>query len=77
MSETLTIRTDSALRRALAARARQQGKTLSEVAREILHRALEDRPLGQRTGHLRGRVDLRQSQQDGWRQALRERNWRP
>jgi hypothetical protein len=77
MDEALTIRTDTALRRALEARAREQGKTLSEVAREILQRSLVERPLEQRTGHLRGRLDLRRARPEAWRRVLRERNWRP
>lgn len=76
MSTTLTIRADETLREALQERARAQGKTLSEVAREILQNALEDRPLELRTGHLRGRLSLRQEQTETWRKALRERNWR-
>ncbi|MGH7573170.1 MAG: hypothetical protein ACREMK_15210 [Gemmatimonadota bacterium] len=76
MRTTLTIRTDRNLREALEERARAQGKTLSEVAREILRSALEDRPLELRTGHLRGRLSLRQEQSEAWRKSLRERNWR-
>ncbi|MGH7564186.1 MAG: hypothetical protein ACREK5_07165 [Gemmatimonadota bacterium] len=76
MGTTLTIRTDRNLREALEERARAQGKTLSEVAREILRSALEDRPLELRTGHLRGRLDLRQEQAEAWRKSLREQNWR-
>ena len=76
MSTTLTIRADETLREALQERARAQGKTLSEVAREILQNALEDRPLELRTGHLRGRLSLRAEQTESWRKVLRERNWR-
>lgn len=77
MSTTLTIRTDSALRKALSQRARAQGKTISEVAREILRNALEEDALGSRTGRLRGRLRLSRNQAEPWRQALRQRNWRP
>ncbi|HUP02082.1 MAG TPA: hypothetical protein VM737_11250 [Gemmatimonadota bacterium] len=76
MRTTLTIRTDDTLRVALEKRARAQGKTLSEVAREILRNALEEHPLKQRTGHLRGRLSLRQEQTEAWRKSLRKRNWR-
>ncbi len=76
MSTTLTIRTDQALRQALAQRARAQGKTVSEVAREILAAALEEHPLERRTGHLRGRLGLRPKQTDAWRKSLRKSNWR-
>jgi plasmid stability protein len=51
MSTTLTIRTDEALREALAKRASAQGKTVSEVARDILRSALEERALEERTSH--------------------------
>ncbi len=76
MSTTVTIRTDEALRAALEERARARGTTLSEVAREILRNAVEERPLELRTGHLRGRLDLRLRPEEPWRKALRERNWR-
>jgi hypothetical protein len=74
---TLTIRTDPALRKALERRARAGGRTVSEVAREILANALTEQQLGLRTGHLRGRLTLRRDADDAWRKALRERNWRP
>jgi plasmid stability protein len=73
---TLTIRADERLRAALAQRARVQGKTLSAVAREILEAAVQERLLGQRTAHLKGRVRLRRKQTDAWRKALADRNWR-
>lgn len=76
MSTTLTIRADKTLRTALEQRARAQGKTVSELAREILEHALEERPLELKTGHLRGRLSLRQVQTESWRKALRARNWR-
>lgn len=76
MSTTVTIRTDEALRTALEERARARGTTLSEVAREILRNAVEERPLELRTGHLRGKLNLRQRSEEPWRKALRERNWR-
>jgi plasmid stability protein len=76
MRKTLTIRADKTLRTALEQRARTQGKTLSELAREILRNALEERPLELKTGHLRGRLSLRRDEPEAWRKALRERNWR-
>lgn len=77
MSTTITIRTDEELRAALEERARARGTTLSEVAREILRSAVEARPLEARTGHLRGKLNLRQRPEEPWRETLRERNWRP
>jgi plasmid stability protein len=76
MSTTLTIRTDDTLRDALAKRAEAQGKTLSEVAREILQAALEERPLKLRTGHIKGRLKLPRRATEAWRKELRQRNWR-
>jgi plasmid stability protein len=76
MSTTLTIRTDEALREALAKRASAQGRTVSEVARDILRNALEERSLEERTSHLKGRLRLQRKQTEGWRRSLRERNWR-
>ena len=76
MSTTLTIRTDEDLRDALEERARAQGTTVSEVARTILRDALEARPLGERTGHLRGRLRLDREPTGAWRDRIRERNWR-
>lgn len=76
MSTTVTVRIDDDLRRALEARARAQGKTLSATVREALEGAVSDNPLGARVGHLRGRLRLAPPVTGTWRQALRERNWR-
>jgi plasmid stability protein len=65
-----------ALRRALDERASAQGKTVSEVAREILRNALAERPLEERMSHLKGRLRLGKKQAETWRRSLRERNWR-
>ena len=77
MRMTITIRTDEALREALEQRASAQGKTLSEVAREILRGALADRALGGSTRHLKGRLDLQRTKSPAWRETLRQHNWRP
>lgn len=77
MDTTLTIRADERLRVALEERARAQGKTLSAVARDILEAAVQERPLGLKTAHLKGRVRLRRTQSDAWRKVLAERNRRP
>jgi len=76
MSTTLTVRADESLREALLQRAKAQGKTLSEVVREILESAVTERPLGDRIGHLRGRLHLSASAAEPWRDRLRDRNWR-
>lgn len=77
MRTTLTFRADHELRRALERRARSEGRTISDLVREILAEALSERPLGSRTAHLRGSLDLSEPNRDGWRKRLRERNWRP
>lgn len=77
MSKTLSIRTDEALREALVKKAAGCGKTLSEVAREILENALRERPVAARAGHLKGRLKLASRPESAWRRELRERNWRP
>jgi predicted transcriptional regulator len=76
MSTTLSIRADEQLLDALRKRASAQGKTVSEVVREILEEKLVERPLATRAGHLRGRLDSDSAASDPWRQQLRERNWR-
>jgi plasmid stability protein len=76
MSTTLTVRTDEALRDALEQRARAQGKTLSQLVREILTAALAERPVQARAGHLKGRLMLREEATEPWRETLRRRNWR-
>jgi hypothetical protein len=70
------VRIDDDLRRALEARARAQGKTLSAMVRETLEGAVANKPLGSRVGHLRGRLQLAPPVAGTWREALRERNWR-
>lgn len=76
VATSLTIRTDSALKEALARRAEAKGVTTSELAREILSEALAERPLGQKVGHLRGTLEGPDVPGDAWRKSLRARNWR-
>ena len=76
MRTTVTVRTDASLREALLKRAVSQGKTLSELVREILEEAVLERPLGGRIGHLRGKLTSSTSADEGWRKRLRDRNWR-
>ncbi len=77
MNTTLTVRTDQTMRQALERRANAQGLTVSELVRRILGEAISERPLKQRAGHLRGRLELPGATSDPWRKQLRERNWRP
>jgi len=72
---TLTVRTDKHLRRALEDRAQSTGKTLSEVVREILEEAVTARPVAERAGHLKGRLNLPAPAED-WRRQIKERSWR-
>ncbi|MCP4662462.1 MAG: ribbon-helix-helix protein, CopG family, partial [bacterium] len=58
MSATLTIPADESLERALRERAEAQGKTIPEIARQILSQVLLEPPLGRRTGHLKGKLEL-------------------
>ncbi len=75
MSTTLTVRTGEELRATLEQRAKGLGKSVSELVREILEDALADRPFGQRTSHVKGRLELPDGI-DPWRRQLKERNWR-
>jgi plasmid stability protein len=76
MRMTITIRTDGPLREALEKRAEAEGRSLSDVARDILRDGLAERPFGDRVGHLRGRLRLHRGDEP-WRSALRSHNWRP
>lgn len=76
MSTTLTVRTDEALREALASRAAASGKTISQLVREILENALSEQPVTTRAGHLKGKLKLPSKSGDEWRRQLQERNWR-
>jgi Arc/MetJ-type ribon-helix-helix transcriptional regulator len=75
MSKTIAVRVDVELHKAIEERARTSGQTVSEVVRETLRDALAERPLSERIGHLRGSLDV-PSDDDPWRRALREKNWR-
>ncbi|MCY3764573.1 MAG: ribbon-helix-helix protein, CopG family [Gemmatimonadetes bacterium] len=76
MNTTLTVRTDRTMREALEERAQAQGLTVSELVRRLLEEAISERPLAQRVGHLKGRLELSDPGGDAWRNRLRERNWR-
>jgi hypothetical protein len=75
MDKTLTIRLGQAQDEALTARAKEMRKTRSELVRELIERGLEDRPLGRRIGHLKGRLNL-PSPTAGWQRRIKDRNWR-
>jgi len=75
MNKTLTIRLDHAQGEALTARAKVLGTTRSALVRDLIERGLEERPLGRRIGHLKGRLDL-PSPTAGWQRRIKDRNWR-
>jgi hypothetical protein len=77
VDKTLTIRLNRAQDRALTARARAraQGKTRSEVVRELVARGLEEQPLGRRICYFKGRLELA-SPKSAWQRRIKERNWR-
>ena len=76
MGHTLTVRTDEGLQKALRKRAQVQGKTVSGLVREILKKALVERPLSARAGHLKGKLELPREPSDTWSKRIRDRNWR-
>ena len=74
--KTLTVRLDMRLARALAAAARDTGRPVSDIVRDALDAALTPETIGERSGHVRGRLQLAK-RPTGWRAALRARNVRP
>jgi Family of unknown function (DUF6364) len=77
MEKTLTIRLNNEQHEALRGAARQQGRTVSELVRDTLQKALMERPVAAKVGHLKGRLTLKRSLKDSWRRAIKQRNWRP
>lgn len=76
MSTTITVRTDPSLREALQKRADEVGKSLSSYVRDVLHDAVARRTVGEKAGHLKGKLALPRRDLDPWRAQLRRRNWR-
>jgi plasmid stability protein len=75
VSRTLTIHTDDLLEDALRARAQTQGKTVPEMAREILSRALLGRPQS-RPRHREEPAAGREHQPPPLNRREREHAWR-
>ena len=75
MGRTLTLRLAREQHQALTRRAKATGTTRSAWVRDVIDKALADRPLGHRVGHLKGRVGLPRAR-SGWRRELKDRNWR-
>ena len=76
MTTTLTFRLKAEQRRKLRKKAAFFGKSESEFLREMLDRELEERPMSEAIGHLKGTLSFDVKNHDSIRQALRERNWR-
>ena len=76
MSTTITVRTDPSLREALQRQADEVGKSLSSFVRDVLQDAVARRTIGEKAGHLKGRLALPRRNRDPWREELRRRNWR-
>lgn len=75
METTVTVRLDRSQDERLTARCKATGKTRSAVVRELIDQGLDDRPMGRRIGHLKGRLDM-PSPKTGWPKEIKERNWR-
>lgn len=75
MDKTLTIRLDKAQDEALTRRAKAHGKTRSELVRSFIELGLEEQPMSQRIGHLKGILDLPEPR-DAQRRRIKSRNWR-
>jgi hypothetical protein len=75
MDKTLTIRLDKRQDEALSKRARELGKTRSEVVRELIDKGLEEDVLAARVGHLEGILELAGSKEP-LRRRIKDRNWR-
>jgi predicted DNA-binding protein len=76
MSASLTFRLSESHRKKLERRAASLGMTVSEYIRELLARALDDRPLGERISHITGSLRLGKVQSDAWAEDIRKQNWR-
>lgn len=75
MDKTVTIRLDKTQDEALTRRAKELGKTRSELVRELIQKGLEEQALGRKVGHLKGLLELGEPSDD-MRRKIRERNWR-
>jgi hypothetical protein len=76
MIDTLTIRIERRQRDALNQLARTLGKSVSELVRDILRQALDERPLTSRAGHLAGGLTLPPAPPGSFRARIKASNWR-
>jgi hypothetical protein len=75
MGKTLTIRLPESQDLALTRRAKAVGRTRSALVRELIEHGLQERPVGERIGHLKGRLTLPRAGKT-WRRQIKDRNWR-
>lgn len=75
MEKTLTIRLDKEQDDALTERAEALGQTRSELVRALIAKGLEEQPVGERVGHLRGHLAL-PAPATTWARRIKRRNWR-
>ena len=75
MDKTITIRIDYQKDKALARRAKEFGRSKSDLIRELIDKVLTPDPFGSRVGHLAGSIELPRPKSPLQRR-LRERNWR-
>jgi metal-responsive CopG/Arc/MetJ family transcriptional regulator len=75
MGKTLTVRLDSALDKTLTERARVQKTTRSALVRTLIDQGLQERAVGERIGHLKGRLHVA-SPKSGWKRRIKDHNWR-
>jgi len=76
MPTTLTFRLPAGLRAKLRQKAKLQGKSESELMRELVHRELQPRTMGERIGHLKGTLSFKGAKMDERQKSIKENNWR-
>ncbi len=76
MTTSLTIRLEKKLREKLRRKAKVLGKSESAFVRELVDSAIDDRPMGERIGHLKGILSSKGVKLEGWRKVIYEHNWR-
>ena len=76
MNSTITIRLAESQREKVHEIASRLGKSDSEWIRETIERELTTESLGNRIGHLKGRLVTGSTPEDSLSQSIRDRNWR-
>ena len=75
MTSTLSIRLRKEQRDSIRRKAKSLGKTESEFVREVLFRAVDQRPMSERLKGLRT-LSFKNVKLEGWRKVIHEHNWR-